>query len=75
MAASCPTFSNSPPIPACSPAHPPAKKVAVIETPASIKEIAEEDEEWVVGRLSKDAYNQDFEWENHFDAGTPHCNS
>ena len=61
MATSCATFSNSPPLPAHSPAHPPTKKVAIVETTASVEEIAEEDEDRVVGRLStQEKYNQDF---------------
>ena len=49
----------------------------MVETIASIEEIAKEDEEQVIGQLStpKEKYNQDFEWENCFDAGTPHYNS
>ena len=49
MAASCTTYMNLPPLPTRSPAHPPTKKVAVIETTASVEEIAEEDEERVIG--------------------------
>ena len=45
MAISCPTFLTSPPIPAHSPACPPANKVAVVETIALVEEVAEEDEE------------------------------
>ena len=62
MAASCTTYTNLPPLPTRSPARPPTKKVAVIETAASIEEIAEEDEDRVIGRLSslKENYNQDF---------------
>ena len=62
MAASCTTYSNLPPLPAHSPAHPQTKKVAVIETTASVEEIAEEDEDRVIGRLStpQEKYNLDF---------------
>ena len=61
MAASCITFSNLHLLPTRSPAHPPTKKVAVVETTTSVKEIAEEDEERVIGRLStQEKYNQDF---------------
>ena len=45
MAVSCTTFMNLPPLPARSPARPPTKKVAVVETTASIEEIADEDED------------------------------
>ena len=56
MASSCTTYSNLPPLPACPP-----KKVAVIETTASVEEIAEEDVDRVIGRLStpQETYNQD----------------
>ena len=59
MAISCPTFLTSLPIPAHSPACPPAKKVAVVETIASVEEVAVEDEEWIIGQLSspKENYN------------------
>ena len=62
MAASCTTYTNLPPLPACSSARPPTKKVAVVETAASIEKIAEEDEDRVIGRLSspQEKYNQDF---------------
>ena len=62
MAASCTTYTKLPPLPARSPARPPTKKVAVVETTASVEEIAEEDEDRVIGRLSstKENYNQDF---------------
>ena len=49
MAASCTTYTNLPPLPTHSSARPPTKKVAVVETVASIEEIAEEDEERVIG--------------------------
>ena len=60
MAASCTTYTNLPPLPTRSPARPPTKKVAVVETTAS--EIAEEDEDRVIGRLStpQENYNRDF---------------
>ena len=45
MAASCTTYTNLPPLPAHSSTHPPTKKVAVVETVASVEEMAEEDEE------------------------------
>ena len=57
MATSCSTYTNLPPLPACSPARPPTKKVAVIETTALIEEIAEEDEDRVIGRLSSPQEN------------------
>ena len=62
MAASCTTYTNLPPLPTCSPARPPTKKVAVVETSASVEEITKEDEERVIGRLStpQETYNQDF---------------
>ena len=62
MAASCMSFSNLPPLPIRSPACPPTKKVVVMETTTSVKEIAEEDEDQVIGRLStpQEKYNQDF---------------
>ena len=62
MAASCTTFTNPPPLPTHSSARPPTKKVAVVETTASVEEIAEEDEDQVIGRLSspQEKYNQDF---------------
>ena len=62
MATSCTTYTNLPPLPTCFPARPPTKKVAVIETTASIEELAEEDEDRVIGRLSspQENYNQDF---------------
>ena len=62
MAASCTTYTNLPPLHARSPAHPPTKKVAVVETTASVEEIAEEDEDRVIGQLStpQKEYNQDF---------------
>ena len=55
-------YCNTPPLPACSPTHPPAQKVAVVKTTPSLEEIAEEDEEQVIGQLSapKEKYNQDF---------------
>ena len=50
MAASCTTYTNLPPLPARSSTRPPTKKVAVVETVASIEEMAEEeDEEQVIG--------------------------
>ena len=49
MAASCTTFTNLPPLPARSSARPPTKKVAVIETTASVEEVTEEDEDRVIG--------------------------
>ena len=62
MAASCTTYTNLPPLPACSPARPPTKKVAVVETTATVKEVAEEDKDRVIGQLStpQEKYNQDF---------------
>ena len=62
MAVSCTTFTNLPPLPACSPARPPTKKVAIVETTASVEEIAKEDEDQVIGQLStpQEKYNQDF---------------
>ena len=60
MAASCTTFTNLPPLPVHSPACPPTKKVAVVETTAAIKEIAEGDKDRVIGRLSQEKYNLDF---------------
>ena len=62
MATSCTTYTNLPPLPARSSACPPTKKVAVVETVVSVEEIAEEDEEQVIGRLSspQEKYNQDF---------------
>ena len=45
IATSCTTYTNLPPLPARSSARPPTKKVAVVETEASIEEMAEEDEE------------------------------
>ena len=62
MAASCTTYTKLPPLPARSPARPPTKKVAVVETTALVEEIAEEDEDRVIGRLSspQENYNQDF---------------
>ena len=45
MASSCSIFTNPPPIPVCSSAHPPIKKVVVVETTTSVKELAEEDKE------------------------------
>ena len=60
MATSCPTFSTFPLLPAYSPTWPPTRKVVVVKTTASVEEIAKEDEEQVVGRLSNDIYNQDF---------------
>ena len=62
MAASCTTYTNLPPLPARSPARPPTKKVAIVETTASVEEIAEEDEDRVIGRLStpQETYNLDF---------------
>ena len=62
MAASCTTYTDLPPLPTLSPARPPMKKVAVIETTTSVEEITEEDEDRVIGRLSspKENYNQDF---------------
>ena len=62
MATSCTTFSNPPPLPAHSPVRPPTKKVAIVETTASVEEIAKEDEDRVIGRLStpQEKYNQDF---------------
>ena len=58
MAAVCPTFVSSPPLPPRSPARPPTRKVAVIETTASVEEIAEEEQ--TIGRLTSKGYNQDF---------------
>ena len=62
MAASCTTYTNLPPLPTRSPARPSTKKVAVVETTASVEEINEEDEDRVIGRLSSPQgnYNQDF---------------
>ena len=62
MAATCTNYTNAPPLPTRSPARPPTKKVAVIETTASVEEIAEEDKDRVIGRLSslQENYNQDF---------------
>ena len=62
MATSCTTFTNPPPLPARSSAHPPTKKVAIVETTASVEEVAEEDEDRVIGQLStpQEMYNQDF---------------
>ena len=45
MATSCTTYTNLPPLPTHSSARPPTKKVAVVETTASVEEIAEEDKE------------------------------
>ena len=62
MAASCTTYTNLPPLPTRSPACPPTKKVAVVETTTSVEEVAEEDEDRVIGRLStpQEKYNLDF---------------
>ena len=62
MAASCTTYMNLPPLPTRSPARPPTKKVAIVETTASVEEIAEEDEDRVIRQLStpQEEYNQDF---------------
>ena len=62
MAASCTNYTSAPPLPTRSPARPPTKKVAVVKTTASVEELAEEDEDWVIGRLSfpQENYNQDF---------------
>ena len=62
MAASCTTFMNPPPLPTCSSAHPLTRKVAIVETTASVEEIAKEDEDRVIGQLStpQEKYNQDF---------------
>ena len=49
MGVSCTTYKNLPPLPARSPARPPTKKVAVVETTASVEEIAKEDEDQVIG--------------------------
>ena len=49
MAVSCTTYTNLPPLPTCSPARPPTKKVAVVETTATVKEITKEDEDRVIG--------------------------
>ena len=62
IAASCTTYTNLPPLPTRSPARPLTKKVAVVETTASVEEIAKEDEDRVIRQLStpQEMYNQDF---------------
>ena len=62
MAASCTTYTNLPPLPTRSPARSPTKKVAVVETTATVEEVAEEDEDQVIGQLStpQETYNWDF---------------
>ena len=62
MATSCTTYTNLPPLPTRSPACPLTKKVAIVETTATVKEITKEDEDRVIGRLStpQEKYNQDF---------------
>ena len=49
MAASCTTYTNLPPLPVHSPARPPTKKVGMVETIATVKEVAEEDKDRVIG--------------------------
>ena len=47
MASACTTYTTAPPLPTRSPARPPTKKVAVVETTAQIEEIAEEEEQTI----------------------------
>ena len=63
IAVACTKYTNnnsSPPVPPHSSTWPPAKKVAIVKTIASIEEVDEEDEERVIGRLSSGTYNLDF---------------